>query len=91
MHFTFGGGDTKRADRVVFIPVFIDYHGVQLRVNVIDGSTPLLVGHKTLSLLQARFDVSKCEVRFCIFGKEFFMPPELSWTGHMLMRLSRLA
>ena len=87
MHFTFGGGDTKLADRVVFIHILIDYHWVQLRVNVIEGPTPLLIGRKTLSLLQARIDVTKCEVRFRIFGREFFMPCELSSSGHMLMQL----
>ena len=91
MHFTFGGGDTKLADRVVFIHILIDYHWVQLRVNVIEGPTPLLIGRKTLSLLQARIDVTKCEVRFRIFGTQFFMPCELTSSGHILIQLWRPA
>ena len=91
MHFFFGGGDTERADRVVFIHILIDYHWVWLQVNVIEGPTPLLIGRKMLSLLQARIDVTKCEVRFWIFGGEFLMPCELSSSGHMLMQLWRPA
>ena len=81
MHFTFGGGDTKLADLVVFIYILIDYHWGQLRLNVIDGPTPLLIGHKTLSPSQARIDVTKCEVHFWIFCREIFMPCELSSMG----------
>ena len=54
IHFTFGGGDTKLADRVVFIHMLIDYHWVQLRLNIIEGPTPLLICRKTFSLLQMR-------------------------------------
>ena len=39
MYFSFGGGDTKLADRVAFIHILIDYHWVQLRVNIIEGPT----------------------------------------------------
>ena len=91
MHFKFGGGDTKLADRVIFNHILMDYHWVQLRVNVIGGLTPLLIGCKTLSLLQARIDVTKCEVHSRIFGRKLFMPRVLSSSGHMLMQLWRLA
>ena len=74
MQFTFGGGDTKLADRVAFIHILIDYRWVQLRPNFIEGPTPLLIGPKMLSLLQARIDVTKCEACSRIFGREFFMP-----------------
>ena len=89
MHFPFGGGDTKLADRVVFIHILIDYHWVQMWVKVIDGPTPLLIGRKTLSLLQARIDATKCELLFRIFGREFFMQCELSSNRHMFMQLWR--
>ena len=88
MYFTFGGGDTKLADRVLFIHILIDYHWDHLRVNGIEA---LLIGRKTLSLLQVRIDVTKCEVHFRIFAREFFMPSELSSSGHMLIQLWRPA
>ena len=56
-------------------------------MNVIEGTTPLLIGREALSLLQARNGVTKCEVRFRIFGREFFMRCELSSSGHMLIQL----
>ena len=64
LHVTFVGGDTKLADRVVFLHMLIDCRWVQLRVNFIECPTPLLIGRKTLSLLQARIDATKCEGRF---------------------------
>ena len=59
---------------VVFIYVLNDYHSVLLRMNVIGDPTLLLIGPKTLSLLQVRIDVTKCEVHFWIFRRGRFEP-----------------
>ena len=72
MHFTLGAGDTKLADRVVFIHILINSPWVQLRLKVIGGPAYLLIGRKTLSLLQAGIDTPNCQGPFSDIWQRMF-------------------